>query len=517
MNHLKTALTLSVLLVLSAPLTLHAEPYSIEEFMAMQEKWSVFVKNSPTFHLEGRYGVIGKNSMVFTGCPLQFHFPPNTTFTAGSARNMEVSGRLMQDGKTTYFQIDKIEVRLNDAERLHKFQAELDHRKPEEWYSLADWAIGRAKFYNDSSLREEGMSLRKSGIEIERGELPSDATEKLLALADKAVNLQLPTEFAREMRHCAYRNQYAAMQRTGKKDWDSFVALLKEQLAGGKKFLLAVDADLQMKYTADAIKVYAEASSDVRTELERYFVIEIERLRIERDAKPDGSNGTQIAARLEGFLPEYASLAEEYRQKEMDYRVSRVTTLTRQEMLDLCKVFEDRKEPDRVLEVKRNWLKAREPGMRRDRGRGLCDLAEDWVTLVGDKDTATALYIDAYKADPGYPPSTIWLSNNGYVLHRGEWMTKEEVPTSARDEEMASAIREGRIIIGMTAEQVRAAMGVKPSSRLVFPTSRGLTELISFADAGLTVRLFRRTHLEQLTVVSITPTTAKALPASKDR
>lgn len=489
---------------------LAVEPRSIQDFMESEEKWPQLAKASVKWRLEGRYAFLGQTEMRFTKCPLRFLMPTGKVLNTKGAKVVEVTGHLAEQDKEIVFVIEDISTYPDGEEQLRIRRAGVDPRRPEGWYELADWITRRGTFYSDESLLAKAGELRRNGIDLERTELESDNYKGLLALATKALNFGLTTEYAREMAHAAYRKQYEiALRPKQNTNVDELTALLKKQLKGGAKYLAAVDPDVQNDYQEDPLTVYANANAGERDIYDRLFVIELELSRIKRDAEEDGSNGEEIAGRVETFLPEYPELAEQYRNMGLDYLVSRIGLMTRQEMLDLGKKFEAREEPERVAEVRREWLRAREPGMRRDRGRGLCNLAEDWITLLSDEKQAAELYIEAYKVDPGYPESTRWLEANDYVLYGGKWIPKDEAPMQM-ETKIDTAIREGRIVEGMTIEQVRDAMGTEPTTTLRLPSSRGLTQVLIYADSGLTVRFFRRTHLDEVRVVSIGQTAGKS-------
>jgi hypothetical protein len=115
---------------------------------------------------------------------------------------------------------------------------------------------------------------------------------------------------------------------------------------------------------------------------------------------------------------------------------------------------------------------------------------------------ARKFYMEAYRIDPGYPLSTVWLTNNGYVLHAGEWIPAAEAPPRG-DEELQAAIRDGRVILGMNRSQVQAALGVAPTSVVRFPTREGLREVLIFQDAAVTVHLKAARPQSEPTVVEI--------------
>ncbi|MCA9081428.1 MAG: hypothetical protein KDA58_12770 [Planctomycetaceae bacterium] len=479
-----------------------AEPRSIEEFMTFKDKWPQLVQASSTWNLEGRYGFIAAGEMRFAQCPLKFLLPGDERFAPRNSNVVEVTGKLVLDGKDVVFQVSRIVPRPSDMQTLASRRALLNTRQSEAWYALGDWALGRGTFYNDDDLKVAAHELFQQGIETERIALKTGQVEELLALATKAESYRVNTPYVRELRHQAYREQFDLIKADPKADLGELVLKLKEQFPASGRRLPAYDADTERKYQADPLAEYAAARTDLRDIYDRLFVLELEMLRIGKRIKADGSNGNEIAALYETMIPERPELPQQFREKELDYHFSRVASMTRTEMLELSEKFVAREEPGRGLAVKENWLKAREPRMRRDGARGLCEFAEDWITLTEDYETARGLYIEAYRLNPGYPPSTVWLEANGYVLHQNKWIPADQAPPSG-DAEMRKAIEEGRVLLGMTSEQVRSALGTVPTRTLRFARSRGATELLVFETSGLVVRMDRDDHRAPLKVVEI--------------
>ncbi|MCA9087145.1 MAG: hypothetical protein KDA90_00760 [Planctomycetaceae bacterium] len=489
-----------------------AEPRSIEEFMSFKDKWPQLASATSTWNLEGRYGFIGKEEMRFAQCPLKFLLPPDTRITTRNSNVVEVVGSLRKDGNDIVFEIRKLSSRPSDLTTLGLKRAALVATDPQAWYGLGDWAIGRGSFYSDEELKFEARKLYLLGVETERGLIKTGDFAALQTLARKAMEYSLHSEVSRDLKHQAHRERFDIAKTQPKANLSELILLLKEDLPAAGRPLSFVNPELVQAYSKDPVKAYTAASPQTRDQYDRLFAVELEMLRITRDIKPDGSNGNAIADRIATFVPERTELVDPYRVNELNYHVSRIPAMTRQEMLDLAAKFEQRNEPERVIEVKQSWLKARETRLRRDGARGLCELAEDWITLLEDYETARSLYIEAYKTNPGYPPSSIWLEANGYVLHQNKWIPKDQAPPDG-DAAMLAAIQQGRVLMGMTEAQVRSALGTIPTSTLRFARSRGSTELLVFETAGLVIRLDRQNHIEPSRVVEIR---SHAAPAKVD-
>ena len=232
----------------------------------------------------------------------------------------------------------------------------------------------------------------------------------------------------------------------------------------------------------------------------------MERERIERSAAPDGRDGFAVAARLTDRVPELADLAAAYRDRELAWRTTRVETATRAEAVDLANLLAAGGEEGAAEQVRRRWLAAREKSLRAEGVNGLIRAAEEYRAVLPDPDAGTdqaaRLLREAYAAAPPGTPAETGVAGRlkalGLTRVGERWLTAAEAEAALDPTERA--VLAGRVVVGMTAEQVRRALG-EPPVKTTAATAAGVAEAWVYArpeaafspgGGGLAVHLFRR-------------------------
>ncbi|MCH7685260.1 MAG: hypothetical protein IH899_01015, partial [Planctomycetes bacterium] len=209
--------------------------------------------------------------------------------------------------------------------------------------------------------------------------------------------------------------------------------------------------------------------------------------RIEATARGHSSNGMEIAAEIEKLLPEQQTLAEQYRERELSFRFSRVESSGRSEVVKLSKLFRDRNQQKKAEQVLTKWLAAKTKEMRKDGPAGLMRIAEEYINLMQDRQTAAKLLKEAYQLSPKSEEIKERLRLLGYVFRKGAWFTAAEAAERPEDP-VDQAIRDGRVVIGMTSSQVKRALGGKPTTITRAATAGVICELWVYGRRG-TARL----------------------------
>ncbi|HVJ86939.1 MAG TPA: hypothetical protein VM452_14900 [Caulifigura sp.] len=490
---LRLALVTWTLAAVLSPLTVsiaaaQEETESIQKFVARKDNWSALT--GARFVLEGRIGVVSPQTIQFERCDLTFRLKSGAPTLPRETRVAEVTGTIVREGSRLYFDVDSIRRRDSDVETLRARRGRLESSRPEAWYGLADWAAGRAEFYQDSELRMKAEELREIGLTAELRRLKSDDTAGHLALAKRASDWNLDQGIGWKFIHDACRHELNKARRDPANDGSYVLTLVQKNLPGASSPLKKEDEPLRQAYDTNPAETYSRADTDTRFKLHRALFVQVLRALIEKNADPDGKNGYAIAARISQQIPELEELADSYRKKELTSLKSRVISLSRDELLDYSKKLTDRKQEADAKQAKQDWLRSREPGARVAGPRARMQLAEDYLQLLGDEKTARALYESAWNANPQSPEAIEWLTAHGLMLDNGRWVAGTASAKSSEDR-FAQAIQEGQVLPGMSGEQARAAMGARPAS-VVRQASRGkVTELWIYKTEGLVVTLTR--------------------------
>jgi hypothetical protein len=494
-----------------------AEPVrSIEHFNQLKSKWPDFVDSRTLLKLEGRCSAISKNTLRFQHCDLSFRSSRRKGFPKliGSGNTIDVLGHLIDDDGKLVFMVDRFHQRPSDLATFRSKARLLSKDDVQQWSALAQWAKGRAAFYHDKKLHEQAETASLQGILIERRQLLSGKpagliakTDGLFALAQKVARLKLSQALRFELIHEAYRLLWESAQKEEQPKLQKLANRLADDLPGCATPLQLPQPKLRKKYQDDSLSVYRAANEAGRRKLHRIFYSEIVLRMILKQTEPDGSNGFEIAGKIEKQLPEQHALAESHRDRELAFKLSRVTLLTRQEMLTLSEQFRLRKQPQKEQQTRKAWVADKTKQLRDDGPAGLIDAAEMHQELLNDLQSATSLLLEARKQNPDSQEISEQIDRRlhqlGYSFKNGELLSNAEAEALRR----ASLRQAGRTNVGMTAEQIRKAIG-SPTSITRIATSGRMNEVWSYG-ARETTRLiihFQR-HARrgaQSTVVRIT-------------
>ena len=488
-------------LTAACPSAADAEPISVEKLLSLQDDWSKF--QGTTLQIEGRWSILNESRLLMAKCDdLVFVLDKSVNVPTRKTRNVEVTGKFETRGGKLVFRVTRLRTRLDDLELVGVRRAEIKLNDADGWYRLAEWTRDRAAFYEDDELAAEAVVLYRQGVRAEHRAMPATDVNGLYKLADKVIDLDLPDELREEFLHEAVRRELNAARKRRADQYAGVLTHALEHLPGSDRPLTFDDETLTLReaYQNDPLGAYASAKSPARRVLNRMLYVEAALESIEGAAADDGRNGFDVARRIDETVPEFAELAETYRKREIDYQLGRVSDLRRTELLTLVERLEERDQQARAEEVKRRWLTTRAEDYRERGLRGLLDLAEEYIALLGDEERAADVYREIYQEPGGVELGRERLVELGY-----EYIDEEWVPGDAEhDDSVADAIRRGIVRRNMTDDQVRAALGGRPESVLRMASRNGVTEFWIYPEHGVAIRFSRRTVEEARIAVDIT-------------
>lgn len=462
---------LFIAFVMSTSATAYAQSTAqpLEKFLELKSKWKDLVGTS--YRLEGRYSLLGKNLLKFKNCSLSFRSTKDFPALSGRSRTIEVFGRLAKSNGQIYFAVSRLKELPSDSATLKIMQAKLKDPAPQDWYQLAEWARKRATFYKDDQLTKQADATYLIGIQIERNAIKKDSFANLFALSEKVKSFALPDRLRMQYVHEAFCVDWLTARQTAnaKALADLKTRVLQHLPNSTQPFKGPNKADAK-KYVDGPILYYHDANDMVRLELHRILYVEIVKQLILSKVSANGSNGTMIAGQLDEQIPELHELAETYRDKELDYRLSRVATATRDEMFQLVANFRKRKRPGKANETVLTWLESFETSKRKEGTGGLIEISNEYLNLASknyleeeySRDHSRRVLQDADRMDPNSVDVAKGMKRLGYIKYNGRWTKESEVPAGAIDK-AAIAMAKGGNIVGMTLEQARAS-GLLPGA-----------------------------------------------------
>lgn len=487
--------------------TAQAEPMSVQAFLQLKPRWSRLVNSR--FQLEGRVSAGGENTLLLRNLTgLNFQSKEKLPELTGKD-TVEVQGRLARTDKDElYFEITALKKTISDMDRLNRLRVDLPADKPEQWYDLGDWAVSRGAFYKDPELAARGRDLYAAGLQREHTRLEFKNYDTLSRLSSRVVELKLGETLRIEYLYEGnYRDWLNERREASSIQLAGIAERIARELPGGSTPLPNLPEAMRDAWNESPLISYqALESTNARQQYHRLLYQAVMRQSVEIDAERDGRNGKEIAQRLRARVPEFGALADEYVAKERAWRLRHVTTLSRSEMLALQAEFQQLKQDDNAAQAFKEWFQFQELEMLNRPGvDGLVDLADLYEDeqLMDDKAEAVRLLLVADRRKPGLGMVNERLERHGYQFIDGEWRDPEQV-AARNNTEINVAMREGRVVKGMTGDQVTKTLGA-PAGRTRLLTGRNVIEywLFGESESRLAVRLTRLANRRELTVVGI--------------
>ena len=406
---------------------------SLESFIEQKPQWPDLVGS--TFRIEGRYSVFTRDLVRMKNCDLAFKSTQQLK-ASGTSKVIEISGRLAKEGTSgkLYFEVDQIRFLPTDLQSLAERERTISRGTAKQWYELAEWATARGKFYSDDELLERAKVINRKGLQLERQELKELTPQTLRQLSARVPELGLDDVLRLDWLHESLSLEWESLQKSAPKPdlaADEF-DVTKDPLF---QFLQRLDKDMPgamtradnvlplevNEYHRNATLTYRNANDSRRRKFERLFHVEVATEAIRRIAKPDDSNGGEVANRIDEFLPEQHDLAEQHRDRELAFLSKNSATLTRNRLGELVQRCRDRKLEALAKEAISLWLTRREQSLRKDGVTGLIQVADDRLALLQDQPGASALLLEALQLAPTNVDIHERLTKLGYQKVNDQW------------------------------------------------------------------------------------------------
>jgi hypothetical protein len=484
---------LLIMLALLLSITQSAAARSVEDFLAMREKWPELIGVS--FKIQGRLSTAAGNIVILKNCKgIQFRSTKELPVFREKGIVVEVSGILKKDeaGKI-FLQVSSLKNLGTDLSRLIDRRNDLLRDDIEGLFKLAEWAETRGTDYEDEVLINESRKMFRAALQKERIGLDEPRYADLKRLARKVEKYSLRPELKVSLIHEGYYWEWRAIRKEASSNellgWAGRVAA---ELPGANTKLSKYDADLAKRYMDQPLQFHENSTPGKLPDVHRMLYLEVVRDGIKKLADPDAINGIVVADRIEKLAPEFASWATEFRLRELDYRLTIAEKMRRSEMLRLRRDLDDHKRTKDSKEVLQRWFRYRTNVLRGEGPDGLIQLAIEYDELLGDKAASIRLLLEAERAKPGTGKVSQRLTSYGFKQVNGVWKSPEQI-VHVPDSPIVIAMREGRVVEGMNAEQVEKTLG-KPVAITRILTSRRLTEYWVYgteSNSGISVRLKR--------------------------
>ncbi|HET6423917.1 MAG TPA: hypothetical protein VFG20_09555 [Planctomycetaceae bacterium] len=480
-----------------------AQTWSVQKLQASKAEWDKLL--DVPMQVEGRMASILKNQLRLQKCDLTFTATEELARLATNAKQVELSGRLRKENGRITFDVGNLKSVPTDMEQFQTRELAIKGNRADEWYALADWARERGEFYDDAALKDAARLCLTRGIASEVRTVSKDDFQGRLKLADKAAGFKLPASVSQDLRHEAFRDwwQFATVNNPeGAQALAALEARLRDVWPDAFRPLANWPDELAAAYIKDPLVTFHDADPLEQRQLQRVFAAQVLIRRITLEAPNDGRNGNEIAEKLASAVPDQPALANAYRDKALDYRLSQIGKASRQEALALSDQFRQRNRVVLSVETLRKWLAARENERTSQADAPtLIALADDYRQWLKDDAKAIALLKAAHQLEPLSEDVLSRMKDLGLEQRGGRW----EPIVNAAPVNKPSALpgSESPIAIGMTAKELQESIG-QPQSRTIVATLGGVEEWWTFGageGSRLMIQLQRRRNESQSRVV----------------
>lgn len=474
--------------------------WSTQQLMQAKPEWPRLLNS--LLRVEGRLASHGKRQLRLMKCDLLFRLTDDQEKLVGSARHLELTGRLMRERETgrIFFEITSLKPLPNDRHRLLDRESQLKNAKAADWYELARWADERGRFYEDAELLNMAQTYYTRGVQQEWRELPGDDLAGRLRLATQARDWKLSPAFQSELLHEALYMWWnrALVARDPVAEWTALLERLETDWPAALHPLDEWPADLAEAYWHDPLAVYRRSDTSRRLVLQRIFATEVMLKKILATAERDRLSDLEIVHAIETLMPERRALADQYRDKSFQTFLQNVGAFSKTELLEYVQQLRQQHKSAQATQLIRQWLRTRAQRLSPSGGAPeRLALADDYWSLLQDEATTVALLESARQLEPESEDVERRFRELGYRWTGSRWVkSAEPEPPPQPPTQLA---------VGLTASEVREIQG-NPTRVATVLSASGIDEYWTYGEqtgSRLVIQLQRRERQNEFRVVRI--------------
>lgn len=481
-----------------------AQTLTVPQMLEQQALWSQWAEDGTKLQLDGRYeGRTGPHFSMARLPGITFQPPRNNPLPERlrSGQRIEVSGRLRVTASRLVFEINRLTIGETDVARLQARIAQLNAEQIPQRYQTASEYLAIAEFYQDAPLQAEVQAVRQATFQLERRQLAGNPVE-LWQLADRGQELQLDPRLLAEVRF----ESWLARWQAARPDAAALAAALQQHAPGWDQPQPNWNDQQEAAYRSLPLAAYQAASDTERVQLHRRLFRAVHLQQLQSTLKPDGSNGIAVAAEIRRALPEESAAAAELEEREIRYRLQRVPQLSRVELQQLTDILAAHQRGEETAATVDTWLQAQERRFAATGLEGQIRTADEYL-FAGDRwqrpehqERGVSLLKQAWElASRESPPDAAEIADRlkrlGWERLKDRWMTATDIAALPGDD-VQLAMREGRVVKGMTGAQVVGTLG-RPARIARVVSARSVREFWIYdapGSAGVVVQMQRGRH-----------------------
>ena len=479
-----------LLAMLSALPNAAAQTLSVREVLEQQADWDEWARTEKRISVSGRYDSRLSRQFRLNQWPVMIT-PARTTVLPddiAAGQRLTVTGVLRKTGSRYSMEAERIAVGSNDSERFRSRLERIPRDQPEAVYPLVDEYALIQKFYNDEELLLEITNARASAFATQR-ELYSADPEKLWELASNAGKLGISASTIQAIK---FQSIVLASKQPEARGAE-LIKKIKSSLIGWDKPNAFLDSADENAFLQQPVEKYEIADEPSRLRMHRRLYRTMRLPELLAAFLPNGSNGVTVANSIAEELPEETAEIARLKRAYVDFRIRDIPRLTRKQLEDLDGLLREFDRSEETSAAIATWLQAQEK--RRNNGQldGIIATADEYLFAFerwknsGHRDRGVELLKQAWGLTRDAAPKeadTIArrLEQYGWTWLDNRWMTNAEVASLPRND-VALALREGRVVEGMKYEQIVSTLG-QPTKKVRVISSSFVQEIWVYGEAG---------------------------------
>jgi len=476
--------------------TSRSEEQSTAQLLEQKEKWADWATSKKMIQLTGRYrAAVGDKIQLqrldFSLVPRRGL--PELTRVRPNSR-LSVYGCFEYEGNDLLFRLFRqVNDDGPDVKAFQTQMADLETTDVAARYALVRKYQQIAEFFEDRSLKSVVLRGREETFQKQLSALREDA-DQLWQLVDPGPGFDVGSEVRQQLTF------QVGILRATRSDDPKLTTFIQKHLPGWKEVSGTLPQEMLAHFRDDPVQYYADSDQLHRRRMERLLYRSIRRKEIESQLKSDGSNALALSDQLKEELPEEREAIRSLYNVHADGLVRDVEQLRWKELESLTVMLDQLERPGDISSAVDDWL---DEQVRRNVDRGLegsVRIAEEFLNAWGrwksgkHQEQAIEYFKQAWALAITESPGDAKelqqrLENFGWTRLHDRWLTEEQVAELPPDD-IELAVREGRVVIGMSAQQVRAIHGT-PRRRIRMASSLHMEESWVFGNR-LVVHLRRR-------------------------
>ncbi len=415
-----------------------------------------------------------------------------------SAQVIKVRGILRRENGRMFIEVTSLDLLPSDLDRFNRGVALSTKTDIDTRMGWVRWAESRVKAFQPKDARREAesvdvaLSARAREIETEVIRTESDRPARdlvahWLGLAERARSRGIPEPEPSAQAHRGFREAIGAARTAA--ELNGIRTKVEAFFPNGKNPLTS-SPDLSKwnaPYRNAPADAYRQAPTNARDALDHRLWADVIQAWIEQRAKDEPKSLISLSEEAARLLPDRPVLASSLLEKGLGQAASGVGALRLSEIDLLANLYREKlKQPDKARTLYQGWLDDQRLKRLSPRDAdGRLVLAEQYESLLGDKETAVGLLRAAWEIDPLSKETTDAFRRRGFRKVNEEWVagtaqsSAVEKKTSATEspqdkpavaEELTPAdrvpaARERGLLRGASREEVRIELASPPNRR----------------------------------------------------